>query len=105
VAKDHLQVFHFDCRRHSEHAVTVKTAVRALDVTVRVESPKIAKSLDGNHRFRRGSTLRHRLLKEPSQTLPGAPAQTGKQTSVVKEVPAKKFGMLLEPNAGGKLQI
>lgn len=64
AAKDHLQVFRRESRNDPEHAVSVKTAVRAQDVTAGGESYKIAECLDGDHRPGHGAVLWYGVLKK-----------------------------------------
>ena len=40
VAEDRLQVFELECRCNSEHAITVKTAIRAKNVAVGIKPVK-----------------------------------------------------------------
>jgi hypothetical protein len=62
------------------------------NVAVRIESQKITECLDGNHRTWCGISPRSRTFQIHLESLPGATAQLGKQSSVIKEVPTEDLG-------------
>ena len=49
VAEDLLQVFQLKRRRHTEHAISIKAAVRAQNMEVRMLSKEIAKRMYGDN--------------------------------------------------------
>lgn len=58
----------------------------------RIESEEVAKGLPGDDRARNGFFFRRRLLYKNFQGFPCATAETCKQFSVIKKIPAEDFG-------------
>jgi len=63
MPEDGLQLFQLQGRSDAEHAaITIKTAVRHQDVTVGIESEKIAEGLDSDDGAGDGIVFRDRIL-------------------------------------------
>jgi hypothetical protein len=87
-----LEILAYDDGSHLESACTQKTAIGRKNVAVRIESQKITKCLDGNHRTWHAILPRSPTFEIHLESLPGATAQLGKQVSVIKEIPAEDLG-------------
>ena len=93
VPENGFQLFDLQRRRDAEHAfVPIKAAVRHQNVAVGIESKKITKRLDGDHRAGDGLFFRHGLLHKHFQGFPGRAAEGGKQFSIIQKIPAKHLG-------------
>ena len=78
MLEDGLQLFQFQRRRDTEHAViTIETPVRHQDVTVGIESEKIAEGLDSNDGAGDGNVFMNRILEKDLQGFPGRAAESG----------------------------
>jgi hypothetical protein len=91
MPEDGLQFFQFQKWGHPEHALAVKASVRDQDMTVGVESEKIAEGLNGDHGARDRILFVYDLLQENLQGFPGAAAQVMEQTTIIEKVPAQDF--------------
>jgi len=87
-----LQVLQLKQRGHAEHAVSIKTAVRAKNMQVRMPAQEITESMYGDDCTRNGALLRNNFLEKFFQGFPCAPAEIRKQLSVVQEIPTEDFG-------------
>jgi len=67
VLEDGLQILELEWGRNSEHALAVKTAVRAENVAVGVNPQEIPKGLYGNHSAWHSILLWHIFLKKDLQ--------------------------------------
>ena len=75
--EDLLQMFQFEQRRYSEHAVSAKTAVRAKNMEVGMPSQKIAERTDGHNSPRNSPLFRYSFPEEFLQGLASAAAEIG----------------------------
>jgi len=90
VSEDGLQLFQFQRRHNTEHALfAIKAAIRHEDVAVRIESEEVTESLNGNAGAGDKIILRNHLLEKDLQGLPGAAAEIGKKFSIIQEVTTK----------------
>ena len=78
-------------RRNTEHTVSIKAAVRAQNMEVRMPSQKITERVNGDDRPRNRVLFRYGFLEEFPQSFPGTTGEIGKQLSIVEEIPAKYF--------------
>ena len=87
VTENGFQLFKLQRRRDTEHPlVAMETPVRQKDVTVWIESEKIAEGLNGDHGAGDGNVFMNRILEKDIQGFPGRAAQIGKKLSIIKEV-------------------
>ena len=83
MLKDGPQLFQLQGRGDAEHAlVAIETAVRHQNVTVRIESEKIAEGLDSDDGAGDGIVFGNRILKKYLQRVPGTAAQIGKKLPI-----------------------
>ena len=103
MPEEGLQLFQLQGWGDAEHAlVAIETAVRHQNVTVRIESEKIAEGLDSDDGAGEGIIFRNRILEKNLQGFPGAAAKIGKKLPVPRsgrgQAPRKYlrriFGML-----------
>jgi len=97
MLEDGLQLFQFQRRRDTEHAViTIETPVRHQDVTVGIESEKIAEGLDSNDGAGDGNVFMNRILEKDLQGFPGRAAQIGKKLPVIEKIPSQNLTFISE---------
>jgi hypothetical protein len=90
VTENGFQLFKLQRRGDAEHAaITIKTAVRHQDVTVWIESEKIAEGLDSNDGAGDGNVFMNRILEKDLQGFPGRAAQIGKKLPVIEKITAE----------------
>ena len=78
MLEDGLQLFQFQRRGDAEHAlVAIETPVRQKDVTVGIESEKIAEGLNGNDGAGDGNVFMNRILEKDLQGFPCRAAESG----------------------------
>jgi hypothetical protein len=92
VPEDLLQMFQFEQRRYSEHAVSTKTAVGAEHMKMRMPSKEIAKRMYCHNGPRNGPLFQYGFPEKFFQSFPAATAEIGEQLSVIEEIAAKDFG-------------
>ena len=92
VPEDPLQMFQFEQRRYSEHAVSTKTAVGAEHMKMRMPSKEIAKRMYCHNGPRNGPLFRYGFPTKFFQGFPAATAEPRKQLSVVEKIAAQDFG-------------
>jgi len=84
-----LQLFEFQRWRDPEHPLdAVKTSICQKDVAVRIEPEEVAKGLHSDDSAGDRFLFRHGLLHKDFQRFPGAAAETRKQFSIIKKIPA-----------------
>ena len=92
MPEDGIQLFQLQGRGDAEHALlAIETAVRHQNVTVRIESEKIAEGLDSDDGAWDGIIFRNRILDKNLQGFPGAAAEISKKLPVIEEIPTEDF--------------
>lgn len=90
MPEDGLQLFQLQERGDAEHAsAAIETSVGDEDVAVRIEAEEVSESLYGNDGAGNGFLLGRRFPEKYLQRFPGAPAQIGKELSVIEKITAQ----------------
>ena len=98
MPEEGLQLFQLQGRGDAEHALFAidavlslpkETAVRHRNVTVGIESEKIAEGLDSDDGAWDGIIFRNRILDKNLQGFPGAAAEISKKLPVIEEIPTE----------------
>ena len=93
VTENGFQLFKLQRRGDAEHPlVAIKTPVRQKDVTVWIESEKIAEGLNGDHGAGDGNVFMNRILEKDLQGFPSRAAQIGKKLPVIEKIPSQNLG-------------
>ena len=79
-------------RRHLKQSPLIKTAVRAKNMAMGVESQQISKRLDGNGRSRHSISLWNRFPEKHPQGFPSTTTQFRKERTIVEEITSKDLG-------------
>ena len=86
VAEKLLQGLGLKSRCDSEHALAIKTAIRAQNVAMGIESKKIAKRLYGDDSARNGILFRQCFLEKRLQRLPTASTKIREKAAIIEEI-------------------
>ena len=103
VLKYCLYLFQFQRRSDTKHAPAVEAAVRHHDVTVGIESEKVAEGLNGDYGAGDGILFRDGILKKYLQRVPGATAQIGEKSAIIEKIAAQYLRDAKDEMAVGNL--
>jgi hypothetical protein len=90
--KDGPQILRIKAGGHPENPLAVKTAVRAKNMAMRMESQKIPKRLDRDERPRNRTPFRNRLPKKHPQAFPNTATQFREKRTIIKKITPEDLG-------------